>query len=409
MPFSIVTTWLRGLFSLAILVVGVWLVKESLDDRSPPEDVPLQAAESNDVDLLPLLGGGLLLLLAVGGRVVSPRLWKRGGGTPAVHSDRTRTVETRRGSRLHVRHFGPETATPVVLVHGLGSDHTGWLEAIETLSRSFHVVAYDLPGHGCSPRNRVAERAIENMADDLIDVLKTLGGRKAVVMGHSMGGMIALTSCRRGSDVRDRLAGLVLVHTSPVNPFETMAPVPLHRKLQKPVHEPLLRVSAALAPVVRLLNQLAYWNGSIHWDLELQLFTGRETREQLDRMARVARRVDPAAQAHCALALTRYHAPSSLPSLEVPTLVVTGTRDHVTVPEAGETIAEELPKAEILELDPARHMGYMEWHEPFVTAVHRFIEEATSARETARKPGRPQPPPGRRRGARRVAHRSSRS
>lgn len=424
---NVLSTWIRGLLSVAILVAGVLLVKKWVDELPQTEPVPRVAPGSQvlsgasgapappgpsetqappgpsgtqrplhslpdrlgtwwrepDRPVAPLAWGVALLLLAVAGRVVSPRLWKRSSPEPRIDPDHVERLETRNGHRLQVQTFGPAHGPPVILVHGLGSDHTQWLETIEDLSREFRVIAYDLLGHGDSDRQRWSDHSMESMAEDLEDVMTLAGDRKVVVVGHSMGGMIALTWCGMNPrKVQDRLAGMVLVHTTPRNPFETMAPVPLHRVLQKPVIEPLLRLTTFVAPVVALMNRLSYWNGSTHWNNELSLFAGRETREQLDRTARLATRMDTASHARFSRAMTRYDAMEALRTIDLPTLVVAADKDGVTVPDASETIAERIRGAEYALLAPAKHMGFLEQREQFGEAVETF------AREVTKSPGR---------------------
>jgi pimeloyl-ACP methyl ester carboxylesterase len=407
------SSWIRGFLSVALVLGGILLVKEWVDDL--PREEPIATSPSSpiapgrplhslpdrlaawrgdpDRSTAPLLWGGLLLLLTVGGRFVSPRLWRRRGAAPRVPPARIERVQTRRGYPLHVEVYGRQGAPPLLLVHGVGSDRTQWLEVMEGLSESFRVIAYDLLGHGRSSHPREADYSLEAMAVDLDDVMTYAGPDRMLLAGHSMGGMIALTWCRLHRDrIRERLAGLILVHTTPVNPFETMAPVPLHRMLQKALHEPLLHVTIALSPLVRLMSWLSYWNGTAHWDNALQLFAGRETREQLDRTARLTARLDPAAQARCALGMTRYDARRTLGSVDVPTLVVSGDKDGVTVPSAGDAIAEGITGAGVLMLHPARHMGYMECSATFATAVRELWQETKSdhaTRSERRSPARP--------------------
>ncbi len=414
MFLTALTTWIRGFLALAILVGAALLIREWVEElprfavvagQATPQARTLSFGErvvawsrDPDASTAPLVGAGLLLLLAFGGRALTPRVWKRQEPVPIVIPDRTERLETWNGRALHVVTFGRDDAPPVVLVHGLGSDHTQWYEAIQDLSGTHRVIAYDLFGHGRSVHRRDGDHSLEAMARDLDGVLDWAGDRKATVVGHSMGGMIALTWCR-GNEAKahDRLAGLVLAHTSARNPFEAMAPVPLHRNLQDSLHVPLLRASRAVAPLVRLMNKLAYWNGSIHWENEFSQFAGRETREQLDRSARIAAGLDPATQASCAIALTRHDTVGTLSSIDVPTLVVAGDRDGVIVPDAGREIARLIPGAHLLVLEPARHMGFMEQRDAFADGVHKAAR--THAEE--RVAGKAGPTPSRESGKRR--------
>lgn len=113
------------------------------------------------------------------------------------------------GVSIHLRCWGRPGAPGIVLVHG-GSAHSGWWDHIAPLlSKSFRVVALDLSGHGDS-----AWRAHYPMETWAIEVLAAaraarINGRPYVV-GHSMGGWVALTA---GALLGEYVAGLVIVDT----------------------------------------------------------------------------------------------------------------------------------------------------------------------------------------------------
>jgi pimeloyl-ACP methyl ester carboxylesterase len=80
--------------------------------------------------------------------------------------------------------------SPVVLIHHLAGNTKSWLNQIPYLSQDYHVIAYDLRGHGRSAEsNRVF--TMDDLAEDLFLLLQALGVSKCSVIGHSIGGMIA--------------------------------------------------------------------------------------------------------------------------------------------------------------------------------------------------------------------------
>src|SRR5207253_5303901 len=96
------------------------------------------------------------------------------------------------GKQLRVLDVGGGEATPVVLVHGFGADLNGWMFTQPALAESRRAVAFDLPGHGGS--TKLLDKAVdaESFAADLDRALAALGIDKAHLVGHSMGGAVAL-------------------------------------------------------------------------------------------------------------------------------------------------------------------------------------------------------------------------
>lgn len=102
--------------------------------------------------------------------------------------------------------FDPALPT-IAMVHGALDDHSIW--ALQSRSLAHHgcsVLAVDLPGHGRSAGPALA--SVESLGEWLVDVLRAAGAERAVLVGHSMGALIALEAAARlGSDA----IGLVMV------------------------------------------------------------------------------------------------------------------------------------------------------------------------------------------------------
>jgi pimeloyl-ACP methyl ester carboxylesterase len=79
----------------------------------------------------------------------------------------------------------------LLLLHGLGCDHTTWLPVIDSLARRYTVIAPDLLGHGESDKPR-ADYSVGGFANGMRDLLTVLGVDKVTVVGHSFGGGVAM-------------------------------------------------------------------------------------------------------------------------------------------------------------------------------------------------------------------------
>ena len=85
---------------------------------------------------------------------------------------------------------GPNTAPVVVLIHGLGLNKDCWQWMIPDLTDSYRVLSYDLYGHGGS-NDPVTEPSLSLFSKQLRDLLDYCKTQKAVIIGFSLGGMIA--------------------------------------------------------------------------------------------------------------------------------------------------------------------------------------------------------------------------
>jgi pimeloyl-ACP methyl ester carboxylesterase len=335
-----------------------------------------------------LVAGVLLLFTGLGGgRLVMPLL-KRSGeddprqdeGTDSARGGTAQEIRRPDGSVLRAMTFGPEGAPVIVWTHGWGVNSAEWHYAKTHLADRYRLIVWDLPGLGRSKGPDDRDWSLERMAGDLEAVLGLAGDRPAVLVGHSIGGMITLTFCRLFPEaLGSRVAGLVLVHTTPTNPVKTTGMAPFYAAIQKPVLERLCYLMIGLAPLVWAMNWLAYLNGSQHRSTEKSGFSGRESRQQLDFAARFLPRAWPGVVARGMLAMFRYDATDVLGRIGVPTLVVVGDEDNTTRPEAGARIRDAIPAARLVALSPARHMGHLEHHAPFAEAVARFVSEGLVA------------------------------
>jgi pyruvate dehydrogenase E2 component (dihydrolipoamide acetyltransferase) len=95
----------------------------------------------------------------------------------------------------------------ILLVHGYGGDRNSWLFLQEPLAAKYRVYALDLPGHGTSAKD-VGDGTLGVLADAVTGVLDALGADRAHLVGHSMGGAVALAVAAR--DPR-RIASLTLI------------------------------------------------------------------------------------------------------------------------------------------------------------------------------------------------------
>ena len=139
------------------------------------------------------------------------------GGGLALNAHRTRTRVERElpphgrmvdagGHRFHVVESGE--GPPVLLIHGLGGQSRNFHALMPELARDHHVVAIDRPGSGYSPRGKGVGGGPIEQADAIAGLIDALNLDRPVVVGHSLGGAVALAL---GLDHPDKVGGLALI------------------------------------------------------------------------------------------------------------------------------------------------------------------------------------------------------
>jgi len=115
------------------------------------------------------------------------------------------------GIDLYYEEYGK--GSPLMLVAGLASDSQSWQPIVEKLSRHYRIIIFDNRGSGRT-KPQDAETSIQAMADDCIALIRHLNLFRVHLLGHSMGGFIALDCAIRYPDY---VSKLILVGTSAFN------------------------------------------------------------------------------------------------------------------------------------------------------------------------------------------------
>ena len=241
------------------------------------------------------------------------------------------------GLRLHaVRSAGPGPAA--LLVHGYASSGRMWHAALEHLDGRVAAHALDLPGHGLSDQPPYAWYSLDNFLDALRGFAQASGLTRTAVVGHSLGGTIALEYARRYPAAVERL---LLIN--PVITGRLYLDLPwLARRLPG---RWVLATARRLWPgaSARLLRRIA----------------ARRVRRQaigyLERNQEDLARMSADALIGCARAVARANLAPGLGAVAVPTLVVVGRRDATVPPREGRLAARTIPGARLAEL-PAGHL-----------------------------------------------------
>jgi pimeloyl-ACP methyl ester carboxylesterase len=133
-------------------------------------------------------------------------LFSVGFGTASIDGPEIGTIHAEDGVRISYTSEG-HGQPAIVFIHGWTCDHTHWRFQVPEFRKSFRVIAIDLPGHGASGANRKSW-SIEGLGADVAAVVRGLKLRQVVLVGHSMGGPVALAAAPK---LRGILRGIVAV------------------------------------------------------------------------------------------------------------------------------------------------------------------------------------------------------
>jgi pimeloyl-ACP methyl ester carboxylesterase len=287
------------------------------------------------------------------------------------------TVRAGDGTALHAEVFGPDDGYPVVLAHGITCALRVWAHQIADLSRDFRVVAYDHRGHGRSgvPTRR-ANYGLNFLAADLDAVLEATlrPGERAVIAGHSMGGIaISCWSERYPRRVADRADAVALINTTTGELLRhvKLAPVPAQfTDARVRAGETLLRTFGA-APLLRAADRPSRRFVSM-------MAVGRDADPAIaDFVYELFTETPPASRGAWARKLidslgTRQHI--GLHNLTVPTLVIGSQRDRLLPMVSSRHIARMAPNlAQFVEL-AGGHCAILERPDEVNAHLRRLID-----------------------------------
>lgn len=270
-------------------------------------------------------------------------------------------VRSADGTRLHTEVFGPADGYPIVLSHGFVCSIRFWAHQITDLAKDFRVIAFDHRGHGRSEIPRRDAYSLNHLAADLDAVLQaTLApGERAVIVGHSMGGMTVNAWSARYPHRVERCADAVgLLNTTTGELLDYIDLLPFPRPLvmtRRLAAANLIRIVGGfpvpgfLAPPMRPL-------------VGMMATGGNADRALADFIYELFDQTPPAGRGGCARALIHEvgHYYMNLAGLTVPALVVGSERDRLTPISQARRIAADVPNLYKLVELPGGHCSPLE-------------------------------------------------
>jgi pimeloyl-ACP methyl ester carboxylesterase len=285
------------------------------------------------------------------------------------------------GTVLHAEAFGPPAGIPVVLGHGWIESLQYWIYQIRALSeRGFHVIAYDLRGHGESEPAAHDDYSIDRFGEDLEAILAEVvpPGRQAVLAGHSLGAM-AIAAWAQAHEVEKRVGAAALINTGVGDLIaeQLLVPVPgVAQALNRTVA--MHGFLGSRAPLPRFSTPLTA--AAIRY----VAFGPAATPAQIAFFERMLIACPPDVRANVGIALSEIELYDALPRLTVPTIVIAGDKDRLTPPGHARRIAEMLPALERLTvLKDTGHMAPLERPDAVTEALVELADKIDRSAATA--------------------------
>jgi 3-oxoadipate enol-lactonase len=252
-------------------------------------------------------------------------------------------VITNNGCEIGYREAGGGDATPIVFLHGVGSDKSVWHPQLAHFAHDRRAIAFDYPGYGDSdPAPEGTTR--DDYAWAIVSAMHALGVDRAHLCGLSLGGVVAIAMHHADAQ---RCASLILA--------DTFAEHPQGRAIyQRGIAGSRDLSAMAEARIDALLAQPA--------DPAVR-------RQVVETMSRI----DPNAYRTGAEAVWLADQRERAAQIRVPTLVLCGAEDRVTPPALSTALTRLIPGAQYDAIEGAGHLSNLERADEFNTFVGAFI------------------------------------
>jgi pimeloyl-ACP methyl ester carboxylesterase len=245
------------------------------------------------------------------------------------------------------------TGSPVVMIHGAQGDQTMFAGLASELANRFRILTFDQRGSGLSEKPDMAY-SIAMLADDTAALMEHIGFSTAHIIGVSMGGTIAQELALRHPQ---KIRSLVLGCTTAGGPNAIRIGGSTFTAAYSTQPMSAKERGQALAEAAFTKGYLAQ-----HPEVIPAMIAARQQRP-----------LDTVALQHRVKATMTHDAYDRLPQIKCPTLVITGKDDALISWENSRVLAERIPGAELVLLEPAGHCFWLEQPEQSSEAISSFL------------------------------------
>jgi pimeloyl-ACP methyl ester carboxylesterase len=258
-------------------------------------------------------------------------------------------AESLQGIHLRVLHWGDSTAKKLILLHGGGANAGWWSHLAPALASRFHVIALDFRGHGESDYPDDLEVGAFNA--DLEALIAHLGNPTVSLVGHSMGGHVALDHASRDPSIRS--LALLDIMRGAGRRSRRSARLALALRRSYPTREEAIR-------------RFRFVPEALHTDEALRAS-----------IAAASLRTEPDGRFSYAFDPRWFSVPArprpDLANVQCPTLLIRGCESALLTHEGAAEIAAELRDVELCEVPAAGHQVQIDQPQRVLAALMRFL------------------------------------
>lgn len=253
------------------------------------------------------------------------------------------SIATARG-RIGYLEAGSGEKTPIIFLHGVGSDKSVWRPQLDHFGTSRRAVAFDYPGYGESEFVEDATR--DDYAAAILAAMDALGIEQAHICGLSLGGVVAIAMHAAAAD---RCASLIIADSFAVHPDG------------QAIYDRSVAASRSMT-----MRQLAEARTAM-------LLGSAATDELRDEVIETMARIDPASYRLGAAAVWLADQRERASAIQVPTLILVGEEDGVTPPILSLELKEIISGSVLRFIPAAGHLANFEAPHAFNTAIESLI------------------------------------
>jgi pimeloyl-ACP methyl ester carboxylesterase len=294
-------------------------------------------------------------------------------GTLAPPIFDTRTLVSFDGTPIAYHTAGrwnDDRAPVIVLANGLGGTYGAFRHQVGYLEKEHRFLTWDYRGLFGSARPRDPSAfTIDAHVGDMFAVLEAARVERAVLIGWSMGVQVSLEALKR----RPELArGLVLLNGTFGRPFRTLPGGIVAERIAPLLILALRRYHGLTSSALR---RVVGWPETIAWLKRLGMIGDTIDEDVFADTVAAFGSMDMDAYFRTLHGLGEHDADDVLPSIRVPTLMITGDRDLMTPPRTAKQIVDRIPGAELLVVKGGTHYAAVEYPELVNLRLERFLRE----------------------------------